>query len=83
MEHKGFRYDFTMKEIKYFLFNRKICPKCGGKLEKGKGYETVDGSTFYTRANMFFAPNVKVKHYFYIYKCQQCGSEHMLSDLAK
>lgn len=25
---KAFRYDFTMKELSYFLFSKKICPNC-------------------------------------------------------
>ena len=45
---KSFRYEFTMKELYYFLFAKKNCPKCGNKMEKNKGYEMVDGSIFNT-----------------------------------
>ena len=42
-KYQAFRYDFTMKELIYFLFGKKTCPKCNGKLNKSKSYEIVDG----------------------------------------
>ena len=54
MKHDGFRYDFTGKELLYFLFGKKICPKCPGKLVKSKGYETVEGSVFNSKTADFF-----------------------------
>ncbi len=48
METKSFRYDFTMKELKYYLFNKKNCPKCKSKMTKSKQYEVVDGSNLST-----------------------------------
>lgn len=48
METKSFRYDFTMKKLKYYLFNKKNCPKCKSKMTKSKQYEVVDGSNLST-----------------------------------
>ena len=83
MEHNAFRYDFTTKELVYFLFKKKICPKCGSQMIKSKGYETVEGNVFNSKTEAFFAPNAKVKHYLYFFTCQQCGSEFTLNELAK
>lgn len=41
MKHDAFRYDFTYKELIYFLFKKKRCPKCNCQLTKSKVYETV------------------------------------------
>lgn len=83
MKHDGFRYDFTGRELAYFLFGKKICPKCQGKLVKSKGYETVEGSVFNSKTAAFFIPNSKIKHYLYFYNCEKCGAEFTLSELAK
>lgn len=47
---KAFRYDFTMKELSYYLFSKKKCPNCGNKMVKNKGYEMIDGSIFKTNS---------------------------------
>lgn len=83
MKHDGFRYDFTGKELKYFLFGKKVCPKCHGKLEQNKGFETVEGAVFNSKSEAFFIPNSQIKHYLYIYCCEKCGAEFKLSELAK
>lgn len=83
MEHDGFRYDFTGKELSYFLFGKKVCPKCKGKLIKSKGYETVEGAKFNSRSSAFFVSNTNVKHYLYFYNCEKCNAEYTLSELAK
>ncbi len=79
----AFRYDFTMKELKYYLFNKKICPKCNHKMIKSKVYEIVNGSTFNSKSSAFFVPNSKVKHYYYLYKCSNCGVKYTLKELAE
>lgn len=80
---KAFRYDFTMKELGYFLFKKKNCPKCNHKMIKSKDYEIVNGSTFNSRGSAFFIPNSKVKHYYYLYNCSNCGSQFTLKELSK
>ena len=83
MKHDAFRYDFTVRELNYFLFGKKICPRCGGKMEKGKAYETVNGSIFKSNTSPLFIQGAKVKHYYYIFTCRQCGAEYTLQELAK
>lgn len=82
METKAFRYDFAMKELVYFLFKKKNCPMCNNKMEKSKDYEIVNGSTFNSKGSAFFIPNSKVKHYYYVYKCPNCGKQYTLKELA-
>lgn len=50
MGAKAFRYEFTLNELRYFLFAKKNCPKCGSKMRKSKGYEIVDGKIFNTQS---------------------------------
>lgn len=82
MKHNALRYDFTGKELIYFIFKKKICPKCGGIMIKSKGYETVKGAVFNGKTDPFFIQNAKVKHYRYFFTCQQCNSEFTLSELS-
>lgn len=83
MEHDAFQYDFTFKELVYFLFKKKSCPKCGGQMIKSKGFETKIGSDLNSKANAFFVPNARVKHYLYYYTCQNCGSRFTLNELSE
>lgn len=83
MGHDAFRYDFTRKELFYFLFKKKNCPECGCEMKKYKGFETVEGLVFNNRTSAFFVPNAKVKHYLYFFHCPNCGLDYRLSDLAK
>lgn len=83
MKHDAFRYDFTYKELIYFLFKKKRCPKCNCQLTKSKVYETVDGSAFNGKSEAFFIPHAKVKHYLYLFTCSNCGTQFTLSELSK
>lgn len=83
MKYQAFRYDFAIKEFMCFLFKKKKCAKCGVKLQKSKGYETVAGAVFNNRSDPFFVQNAKVKHYVYIFTCKQCGGQYLLRDLVK
>ena len=83
MEHDAFRYDFTIKELMYFLFNKKRCPKCNGKMMKSKEFESVKGAEFNIKTETFFVPSASVKHYIYVYTCQNCGSKFKLSKLSE
>lgn len=83
MEHQAFRYDFTWRELRYFCFSKKICPRCNGKMNKRKGFETAEGAKFNSKADPFFASNAKVKHYIYFFICQDCGRQYTLAELAK
>ena len=84
MKHTAFRYDFTFRELIYFLFAKKKCPHYGGKLDKHKDFETVDGSVFQSSSNpLFFIQDNKVKRYVYSYSCKNCGRLYSLRDLSK
>ncbi len=83
MEHKGFQYDFTPSELRYLLFGKKRCPRCGGQLVKRKGFESVKGEQLNTGSDALFIPNAQVKHYLYFFTCQSCGREYTLEELAK
>lgn len=80
---ESFRYDFTMKELSYFLFKKKKCPKCGGKMKKEKCCETVEESVFNTNTVPLYIQGHQVKHYFYRFSCTDCGAEFTLSELSK
>lgn len=83
MNLQSFRYEFTAKELAYFLVKKKKCPKCGGKMKKNKCCETVDGSVFNTNSVPLYIQGSQVKHYFYLFACQECGAEFTLNDLSK
>lgn len=82
-KYDAFCYDFSSKEFRYFLFGKKICPKCGGRLQKQKCHELKRGSDFNSRSVDTFVPQAKVKHYFYVYICEKCGAEYSLTELAE
>lgn len=82
IKHDAISYDFTFKELQYFLFKKKICPKCGHKLVKRKDFQTVRGSELNSKSEAFFVPSAKVKQYHYFFSCEDCGSEFSLKELA-
>jgi len=79
---KSFRYEFTMKELKYFLFSKKICPKCNRKMSKSKGYEMADGSIFDTESVPLYIKGREVKFYHYLFTCPICKLQYKLKDIA-
>ena len=83
MKTESFRYDFSTRELIYFLFRKKSCPKCGGIMKKEKYFEVVDGSVFNGRSVCHYVNGRKVKHYVYRFTCNKCGSSFTLSELAK
>ena len=82
MKHNAFRMDFTPKELRYFLFGKKICPRCGGMMDRSREFETRQGCEFHDR-EPFIAGNARVKYYFYVFTCQECGRKYRLSELAE
>lgn len=82
MKNQAFQYDFTPKELQYFLFGKKKCPHCGGKLIKHKGFELTDGSQYVSQRGYFFPKNAVVKHYLYFYDCEKCSCRFTLYELA-
>lgn len=79
---KSFRYEFTGKELYYFLFANKKCPKCGNKMKKEKGFELLDGSIFSTNSVPLYIQGREVKYYHYLFNCSKCGTQFTLKNLA-
>ena len=82
-KHDGFAYVFTPKEFCYFVFKKKNCPECGKKMKKIKEYNTVNGSYFNENANGILWDKENVKNYIYKFKCENCGKEFSLKELAE
>lgn len=83
-KHTAFRYDFTFSEMKYFLFGKKICPHCGGKLIRKKTFETKNWGAFHTRSDDdHISRNALTKHYQYFYICESCGRSYPLKELSE
>lgn len=83
MKNEGLSYEFTTKELFYYLFVKKKCPVCSGIMDKSKGYEIVEGAKLNSKADPIFGTNTKVKNYHYYYSCQKCGKRYTLKELAK
>lgn len=52
-------------------------------MKKEKCCEVVDGSVFNTNSVPLYIQGRQVKHYFYRFTCEKCGSEFTLSELSK
>lgn len=61
---KAFSYEFSGNELFYFLFKKKICPKCGGKMKQSKCAEIVDGSIYKSASVPLYVSGRRVKHYY-------------------
>lgn len=83
MVKDGFRYEFTPSELAYYLFKKKNCPHCGGKMEKKKDFEFVSGRELNRKTDPFYTSEARVKRYFYSYCCVKCGSTFKLSELSE
>ena len=82
MKTKGFTYQFSAKELKFFLFGKKLCPKCGASLIQEKCAEMADGQTLASASTPLYIQGREVKRYFYRYHCKNCDAEYELSQLA-
>lgn len=80
---QGFKYDFTPAELKTLLLHSKKCPECAGELSKEKTCEMVRGEDVNSSSDPFFVQNIRVNHYGYIFRCQQCGKVFTLAELAE
>lgn len=76
MADKGFRYEFTFKELLYFLFGKKECPFCKGSLVKVKVFEMGISDSRFNFGR-------KIKQYSYRYKCKSCRKEYSLEELSE
>ncbi len=82
-KHTAFCYSFKPRELKYFLFGKKICPNCGGALKKCKGYVTLNDEMPHSRDDCSRIDTSSVKYYRYSYSCAGCGSVFTLEELAE
>lgn len=76
-------YQFTMKEMAYLFFKKKICPRCLGQMDKKKCHEVVDGKSFEPSEDLYISACKHVNHYYYTYVCRECGKEFTLAELAE
>jgi len=70
-------YSFSLGELVYLLFKKKVCHKCGSDLEKHKG-SAVRTET----RSPLFKQGVQVKDYKYYFVCTEYESHFSLSELA-
>lgn len=79
--YTAFYYSFTPQEMRYLLFGKKACPRCGGRLHRQKAYETIYGRLPGSDEPERISTR-KVKHNFYLYSCERCRSAFTLAELA-
>jgi len=84
----GIYYSFTYKEMFYFLFRKKHCPKCQSVMEKHKNYTITTKSSdlptghYGGYSESAFSTGGPVKAYKYFFTCNNCKSEYTLKELA-
>ena len=64
-KHTAFCYSFTPRQLKYFLFGKKTCPRCGGALRRHKGYTTLHGTMPHSHDKPIRVDTSRVKLYRY------------------
>jgi len=80
MRAKGFQYAFTAKELAYFLFSRRSCPDCGGRMDRRRAFSTETSNDLFDIDGLF-ASSAEVKAYYYVYACPSCHRRYTLSEL--
>lgn len=83
MDHQAVSFDMTLGEARYLFFKKKKCPKCGGKLDRQKSFQTKCGEDYSDKRGYIPPPTGKVKQYQYYFICQECGARYSLQELAK
>ena len=81
-KHTALCYSFTPRQLKYFLFGKKTCPRCGGALRRHKGYTTLHGTMPHSHDKPIRVDTSWVKLYRYHYICDACGAAFSLEELA-
>ena len=77
---KSFRYEFTPKELRYFLFKKKICPNCGQLLEKERVANVSQDSILHPGVS---GSGIEATRYSYQFNCKACEASFSLSELAE
>ncbi len=78
----GGSIELTASEVKYLMFDKKKCPRCGAKMNKRKESEIVSGSEINTKSSPMFLDDAVVRKYTYVFECSKCASKFTLSELA-
>jgi len=81
----GFHYSFTPRELFYFLFKKKVCPKCQQLMEKHKNYTikaSGGSSPSYNFDSVMQMSTGPVKAYKHFFVCNNCNSQYTLAELA-
>ncbi|MFT8352716.1 hypothetical protein [Clostridium saccharoperbutylacetonicum] len=73
------RWIFGFKELKYFLFNRKICKICGFKMKKVTNEKYVGMEKFYGITGLSYDKAYEITISYY---CQKCNKEYSLEELS-
>ena len=71
--HKGVHYAFSPRELVYFLFKKKRCPQCSGKLVRNKSFVTGEEK----------GPGSTIQHREFTYNCPTCLADFGLGELAE
>lgn len=83
MDKRPFNYTFTPKELAYYLFRKKVCPLCGGKMEKSKTCTIKEGRELQPEYGVkYYMDNEPVRDYKIFYTCPSCRRTFSLSELA-
>ncbi len=83
IKQKSFQYEVVLKELRWYLFGRKICPSCRGKLVRYKPDEAKIEAASKSTAQEVSVPNAPVKLLQYHYMCQSCRNQYTLEQLAQ
>ena len=81
MKNKAVRYEFTPEEMRFFIFGKKICPKCSGKLTQHKGFDVENRSGRFGASRTAWA-SMETKIHRYTYSCNVCAATFTLAELA-
>lgn len=81
--YTAFCYNLSPRELRYLVFGKKACPRCGGKLARRKGHTTLRDHMPHEKDEPRRINARKVKLYHFTYVCPRCGAEFPLSRLAK
>lgn len=81
---KGAMCEFTFKELRIFLFGKKVCKECNVKMNRYKNYTIKEGIEVESirSIDIMYTSDAKVRVYSFMYKCPNCNYEISLSEMA-
>lgn len=73
--------ELTGKEILYFFFKKKVCPKCGEKMRKEKQVESLGEGVDSVELGKFY---IGERHEVTLsYRCVKCNKVYSIGELTK